>query len=269
MYHRPWPIIILGWIFLLMPIGNIAVMALVSEVSPWLYISHMRDPVEFFTLFLVSPLAGLAILAVKNWSLPVFVLLMTFSFVNNFMQWRQFPDQISLWLLLGIYFYKVILVGYFLIPTVRRVYTEKKLRWWEQATRYYIEIPANLSGVFGSETVKITDISETGAFISTNTVFDLKAQVHLMFDFEDESFDLPGQPVYRREDGVKGYGVQFVELEGKTKAQLKAFCRDKLGQRAEVRRSVPRRDYLEDFVSWAGGVFKGGKGLVPELPAKK
>lgn len=263
MKSRPWPIVILAWIHLLSPIGNVLVSAHLMHVSLYSYYNlvirqtSLFDNVNFFLLF---PVAAFAIYACKSWSYPIFLSVASWSFYQNFMSWRHFPLLMTPATLVAVYAVNIAVVGYFLIPSVRAPYFNPRLRWWESKPRYTIDIEVEVDGKAGV----ITNISEGGAFLKTARKLSVGEDVRVQSRFYGLPLEFFGKVVYSRPGDARGYGIQFHDLAQSAKRNLKRLCRAFYLMRVERRPDYTR--WYQSFGIWVSQLVRTGKGWVPEIP---
>lgn len=180
---------------------------------------------------------------------------------ESFMHYRQiFP----IFLFTLVYLVNLAVVGYFLIPAVREVYFNARLRWWESHPRYEVDASATLR-VDGKEIQgKIRNISVGGIFLEANQSLEVPKDVEVKFDVHRYSFDLSGKLLYINPQMSQGYGVQFTDLKFSQKRDLKRMVKEL--DKAGVRRRPEVQDWKENFQAWAKQAFTSGKGIVPEIP---
>ena len=103
---------------------------------------------------------------------------------------------------------------YFLLPSVRTPFFNKRSRWWETATRYTINLPCtvNIIDVCELDKCEIDNISRTGAFIyGPFEIFD-ENYVDLNFKSKNKTFNfsIRSEVVGKHEvDGREGYRIHF------------------------------------------------------------
>jgi hypothetical protein len=221
---------------------------------------------EIADFFLLPPLAGAAIFAFRPWSYAVFVGITSWNILYNLNVWWQFPQLVSLPILLSAHAVNIGLVTYFLLPAVRAAYFNPKLRWWESKPRFFVDIPATFDDGEGDRRCVITDLSEGGAFITTSRKLEADENIHLTFSFVNLEVKVEARVVHRRWQGTRGYGLQFVpdERSEQTLHRLTAAL-----QMMGAPQRSPKDPFWAGFKSWLVSLFRTGKGWVPELPQQK
>jgi hypothetical protein len=211
MNHRPWPIVALALSQILAPLLGFFVNAWINHMSPGaLGRATLHDSISNTLLtYGPLPLAGLAIFAVKRWSYPIFLFLISWVMFRNFQVWHRYPQQVPIALLLAGYFFNLVLVSYFLIPEVRRIYRDKSLRWWENQPRYQVETPVKVTPLDGGPAIagSVKDISEGGVFIACPGGLTLKSRIRAEFMAGGESLEVLGEVVHQGYSA--GYGVRL------------------------------------------------------------
>ena len=176
--------------------------------------------IELILSFGVLPIAGVAIFAVKNWSLPVFIVCAGTNMLINIVTWHLMPGQFGFWMLIGANSLNILVVVYMLSPEVRVLFLNPKMRWWESKPRYPVKIDAILSGGPLLEKCTIIDISEGGVFVGANKDLKIGQAVKLDWSFQNLNFSIRSRVVYRGKKNSAGYGIRFVKLDGETKQTM-------------------------------------------------
>lgn len=218
MKKRPLLLVVLATLHFLEPLFKILFLKLQTGFE-WgvifdniFSISSGKAIFEFWFLF---PLAGSAIIGARKWSYSLFVAIQCYS-VYAHLTYQKFTwpyvaetPFISHTLLLV---FNLLVIAYFLLPDVRRIFFEPGLRWWETPTRFYSDLPCAVT--FGDSNnlvdVKIKNISRTGCFIGYmgEVVEGQPLTLHLTYGKYD--IKLAAQVVRQSEfQGQTGIGVKF------------------------------------------------------------
>jgi hypothetical protein len=267
MPRRPWPIVLLAALHFLGPIGNAILSAILMKVGLFTYLGLLFKHKTLFGLaefFLLYPIAGIAIYAVKEWSYPVFLGVVATTAVRNYVTWTQYPQMLPIWLLVAIYVLHVSLVSYFLIPPVRAFFYDSKLRWWESKPRFHIETKAKIATADDEKTspCEIVNISEGGFFIKTSRKLNPGDVVEVEATLINRKLHLKAEVVYRRAQGMKGFGAKFIGLEPQARQMLKNVMKGLKFMGVETRSG--QNKWTEDLVGWSKEVIRTGNGLVPK-----
>ncbi len=231
-------------------IGNY--LSLVLRNKTWLQLAD---------IFLLLPIAGIAIYSVKKWSYPVFISIIGWTIYSNYEVWRAHPDTMTLPVTLFTYGANLAIVSYFLIPAVRAAYFNPRLRWWENKPRYKVNLEGMIKGAFGETPAEVVNLSEGGAFVSTSAELQPEDKVDLHFNVFDRVFGIEGRVVYRL-GSRNAYGVQFI-LTPEIYANLKRVTQGL--ERMGVQRQPEKVLLYQSLREWAKTLVTTGKGLVPEI----
>jgi len=199
------------------PFPNILISAVLQHISVSRYISSYDSPGWMFLNFAHLPIAAVAIFAFRRWSYPVFLGCMAWAGWVCTQNWLQFPNSFPLTLLIGTFAVNIAITSYFLIPSVRAPYFDKKLRWWERKPRFLLQLSAEVKTGFSTSTVKIANIAEGGVFVTSPRNIPIDEKVKLSFNLFDMEFSLEGRTIYKRPGKPKGYGIQFTQSQPRTK----------------------------------------------------
>ena len=217
-----------------------------------------------FYLFAL-PVAGVAIYRTNRWSYPIYLSIISLMMVLNFLTWLNFPEYFGLGSLILSYTINLGVVSYFLIPEVRNVYFNPRIRWWESKPRYDVEIPASTQMGEIHRAGVIQNISEGGAFIQTDSTFLAGNEIALTFEPRGKKFALSGKVIYPRNELPKGYGIQF-NLSHQEARELKDFIQELklLGAHERLGDSGAWAEFKDWFVT----AVSTGQGLVPKSRKK-
>jgi len=267
MRTRPWPLVILAIFHILAPIGNMLISCYLSHANVVTYIQSFRSLFDALQFFMIFPVAGFAIYAMKKWSYPIFLVAMLWGFYVNYDTWHNYPQLFPLTLLIFIYVVNTAIVSYFLIPAVRMVYFNPRLRWWESKPRYRLGVSSHVKRSEGSQfDCEIGNISEGGVFLATAAgAVNTDEEIRLVFEFYQLDFDLPAKVMYLGAvDGRMGCGVQFVGLTREQTRQVKKLVNalELLG----AERRPAREAKWQSFTTWLQELIQTGKGIVPNVP---
>ncbi|MBY0414589.1 MAG: hypothetical protein K2Q18_10500, partial [Bdellovibrionales bacterium] len=152
MIRKPWPIIIVAFIFFIIPIVNIlgTYLFMKDQYAFSDYIQSLfLDSVNYLPLFnMVVPslVAGYSVYSVKKWSYPVFLICMVWITIQVFFKFSYALRGMDFVLTVILpMFINVVYVSYILLPKVRAPYYDPRLRWWETKPRYVFETDLKIS----------------------------------------------------------------------------------------------------------------------------
>ena len=236
------------------------------------------SPRHIFEYFFLFPIAGVAIFAVKKWSLSVFLGVEFWVFISNlpYLQELYTTQQYLLFSFFIIFaVLNVTVVSYLLIPAVHVAYLDPKIRWWEAKPRYTINAECSIDK--NDNVATIRDISENGVFISSKNDLEIGSEVNLCFKVERAAARLTKDELSIRAkvvhhfsvDNHPGYGARFTLVSRADRGIIRKMIRALDASNAKRR---PPRLTFSDLVSWIKTLMVTGKGLIPssiELSRKK
>ena len=253
MHRRPWSLVFLALFNLIVPIVHLTLVYLKmreKEMSAGALLqlfTSFENMGWLLHLTIPSLVAAGAIYAMKKWSYPIFMLSMAWivgfniSNFDEFASWAVFEFLLVNVLNIG-------LVSFFLIPAVREVYFNPRLRWWESATRYKIQIPITVEGYRGM----ITDISKGGLFLTFESgtqeqVLTPDSIIHFSMNRPDLVIDDKARVAYKI-PGKEGYGLEFKFQKRLSQESLKHLL-SRLKQQ-DVPTRGPQTTWQEDLKQW-------------------
>ena len=101
----------------------------------------------------------------------------------------------------------LLLCIYMLIPSVRALYFDPTIRWWQSQPRYEIQWPAQCEHYGNWLDIKIVNISDGGSLITSENVLKLSDLVKLKFQVMTIPYEITGQVMHCRQSQ---YGIQFI-----------------------------------------------------------
>lgn len=267
MRQRPWPIMILALFHFLAPLGN-GILSAFLEGRPLLryfeMLIHGKPWWALADFFLLPPLAGWAIYKCRSWSYPIFLLSAATTVYTNYLSWKGHPQLFSFPMFLASTMLDVAFVTYFLLPTVRVMYMDPKMRWWDSKPRFLVRLRGRVGTDSASGRCMITDVSEGGVFIRTTVPLKVGQGIRVAFHFFDRIFSIKGEVVYSTQRAKAGYGVRFSHnrQSGRDMKRLTRALRV-----AGVARRNPV-NWREDFRAWLKTLLTSGKGFTPRNAAE-
>ncbi|MBC7693049.1 MAG: PilZ domain-containing protein [Methylotenera sp.] len=302
MLRRPWPIVILALLQILTPIANIGMNSWLFHVSLTEFFASFRHTsfFEIYQTFLLMPVAGIALFAMKKWSYPVFLTSWIVGVLGNAQAWRQMIGAnlahsfAPTWLLLLMIVLNLALLIYFMLPSVRDAYYRPNIRWWENQPRYMMAIQAHAvlktnavateggvaladgAAATPSEQIEVLienlsqdgmKVAPHGAELSETKGFEPGQHLSLSFRVIDHAYEVQGKVVHT--DPGKASGLVLVHTS-ESRAAFKFMMREFRAMKIERRPKVfTFEDSWEDFKLWLISFKKGPSALLPELPRKK
>lgn len=214
MRRRPWPLVILAILHIVSPFFNILVSGLFLGFSPQHSVAsafNFEVMSHNFLIMFLPVIAGLAIYACQKWSFYVYLLSMMGMFVVMFKDANEASDMILVGQIIIIFGINILITIYFFLPEVRKIYFDKKMRWWENKPRYHFNQPCQFKKVSDEKTYagEILDISESGLFLKSSDLKNTSENVEITFSFTDHDFSFTGRTIPHDRTDVIGFGVEF------------------------------------------------------------
>lgn len=261
MKRRPWAIIVLALLHILAPIGNIILNSYRSGRSysqTWDYWFYNLPKPLFITYVILPPVAGIFIYICKRWSYWCYVACLGLIFLGNVYGFWTSMNLLNFLTLLVVLVIDVLAVAYFVVPSVRKVYFDPRMRWWETAPRYVF----NVQGGMDEEKSFIKNISEGGAFVETSGTFSEGQSVNLKWSYAGSEFSISGKVVYRKPlpSGI-GCGVRF-DHTPKTEKLMSALIQKVHKEGKMIRGRLPGPE--DSFVVWLKKIILTREGLFPK-----
>jgi hypothetical protein len=267
MKRRPWALVVLAVLHFSAPVGNFLLSAWVSGISPALYMQKVMTPAYLsknWVMWVTPPIAGLAIYACKRWSLYVYFIAITILFAFSYFGYQSRAASMSWLLLLLIYIINVGLVVYFLVPAVRNIYFDRRMRWWEIRPRYSCNYQVQWQ--FEDDTVlhpgEVGNISENGLFLKSEIFPREQDMIEIQLPVGDDQFHkFRGQVIFHKKADRIGFGVEFEHTKD-TKSMAKKITDqlDAQGKRIQTLELRPE----DSFTYWIRTLVTTGRGLFPK-----
>ncbi|MBC7385107.1 MAG: PilZ domain-containing protein [Cryobacterium sp.] len=273
MQRRPWPLVILALLQILGPFGSIFLSARVNHVTTFEMASaiwRFSRPIDLMVFYGLPIFSGLLIFFAKRFGYFIVIGLSLVSIYLNISEWRLASDVISIPMLMGVTATNLALIGYLLLPNVRAVFMNSRLRWWENAPRYTVSMRGQLSKTEGHATpCEIVDLAVGGAGLKTDSAPVVNGDsVLLTFDYEEHVVLMRGIAVYGRPDGTgHRYGLEWQRGSEMDERRFMALLVDLEEKRTPITRTPPK--WKEDLKAWASRATKSPSAWVPEVPKKK
>lgn len=209
----------------------------------------------------VPVISGWLIYACKKWSYWVYMCLMAVPFIYSYMSWSETQNSLPLSTLIGFYALNSAVVIYFLLPSVRRVYFDAKLRWWETKPRFGTSYQAPLTIGEDNFEGQIRNISEGGIFWESKDTIPLNTELTIEFVGSYEKFKLKGQALYRRDIDPAGYGIKF-NLDPVNEDRILLLIARLKDEGAVLVSRVPGPE--DSFTAWLRSLIRSRSAWVPQ-----
>ena len=174
------------------------------------------------------PVVGLGIYMVRKWG---WYLLVGFSFVLIFYNINVYlylnPNYQLSTVILFIVFV-IVTTGIFFSRHIFELYFNPRLRWWEVAPRYKLDINTNSKMVIKKKTksCRILDISSTGCFVKYAGHMCIGDSIRLIIQSSKFKLNCSGKVARKSiKQNRTGYGIYFESMSRDTKHQIRNMTR--------------------------------------------
>ncbi len=214
-FKRPASILFFTIIMLIAPILTVLANAFINILPLWgagnLF---ARMTVSDIIILLIYPLAAVSIYTVTKAGWWIFIASAISIFVYNIAAYINNP-MISL---IGVFLFNLLLfvaAGFFFRKHIIAPYFNPRLRWWEQASRYDINLGVSLEYSDSYELGYLEDVSLGGCFIRISENIKIGHVYQLRLSLGNEmSISVKGRIMRSVFDdcSLPGYGVMFSNL---------------------------------------------------------
>lgn len=254
---------------ILAPVGNFVLNAILAEAEILRYISVFFQPhnLQSQWIHLVGPIvAGIAIYMCKKWSFFIYIVAMTALLVASIFGYVQRAEQISLIGVALVYILNIGLVGYFLVPAVRQVYFDPRLRWWEALPRYSADFKAYILQGDRKVDAFVGNFSQSGMFVKSEFIPQDHAEVSIEILHEKAVYVLKGSVIHHQGQTLLGFGVKFSLDKAVTKNAKDLVSLLHAQGRLITTRLPGPEDSLTAFLR---DLFTRGKGIFPQANSRR
>lgn len=261
MLSRPWPLLLICLFHIVSPVVNLFVSSVVANVSVASYLFNQWEQgsfLEFILMYGLSPLAAYFIYQCKKWSYYSFLTTLSCIILFNYIMWKDNSYLFDPLHVMLFFSFNSLLFGYFLAPSVRRIYLTDRVRWWETETRYIFEFQGFLSTYNLTQEIQIKNLSFSGALVEVESALELGSLVHLEFSADEYKIIVPAEVKNQR--GLS-FGLAFRHDE-KTYAQMKEFMKDVVAP--HFRNRDETSPIFESFFLWFSHLICTGEGFFPQ-----
>jgi hypothetical protein len=269
MKRKPWSLIVLALLHFFAPLGNIVANSIFANVTIETYVKALFHPGELLKTFIflfIPILGGILIYICKKWSYYIYLLLMIFPFAYSYMSWQSQPTiELGIYLV-AFYLINLLVVGYFILPQVRQVYFDPRLRWWETKPRFKAEFETAFTWVDQKGRGEIKNLSEGGLLIETDLKINTMGRIDIDFKYKEQNYALKGEIVYsKNSNGRFAYGVSLLtsEEEQQTVKRLISVMSE---QGLLITGGAPTQE--DTFSYWVKRLITQRKGWLPETNSK-
>ncbi|MBI9085936.1 MAG: PilZ domain-containing protein [Desulfobacterales bacterium] len=225
MKSKPLSVTIIALLYFLEPLAGLAIAARVNHLPLWGsggIVAHLS--LSNWLALSLFPLAAAGIYSVRRWGWYLFVTSSTLLVSYNF--WILFFANAHYGTRLGAFFI-VSVAGLCAVVFRRHLYSpyfNPRLRWWETAARYRVNLAVRLftqNGEADAET--LADISATGCFIKMSHALEIGIRVWVVISCAGTEMSFIGRVV--RKGDENGYGIMFGAMTTETRRYLNRLIR--------------------------------------------
>jgi hypothetical protein len=227
MKKRPLSITIIALLYLLEPIGNIGFAAWANNLpvfGPAGVLAHLIW--SDWLVLALFPLVAAGIFMVRPWGWYLFltfsVALIAYNLIVHFYLNPNygFPTVLVFIVIISA------VSALFLRRHVQAPYFNPRLRWWEVASRFRVNLQARLStNHHGPLCVQLLDISTTGCFVDYHGPLQVGESAWLLIRCAHSEISCLGTLVRQAVDGtgIIGYGIMFQAMSPEIRQRLEGL----------------------------------------------
>ncbi|MCB0421897.1 MAG: PilZ domain-containing protein, partial [Bdellovibrionales bacterium] len=161
----------------------------------------------------------------------------------------------SLSVALGALTFNLIGLIYFLHPSVRRVFFDQKIKWWESAPRFATAINDVKINRESDQICNIINLSTSGALLRAKNPPSRGDTIRVNFSLGNDFIETEAKVIHVNEDS---FGVQFSDTASKIRRYLK---------KTQPTPLAPKDSLTNQFQNWIGDLQQG-RGLLPQVPTR-
>ena len=210
-------------------------------------------------------IAGISIYICKKLSFFIYIVAMSALYISSYVSYLERSGQGIGLELAFVFAFNTALVGFFLIPAVREVYLNPRVRWWEADDRFMANFPASIA--LGEKFFKgeVTNISVSGLLLVANIDSTENGKILVSFEYAGNSYAFPGTVVRLSHGTSTTLGVRFTH-DFNSKRAAKRLINSLSADGRLLASRVPQKE--DGFVFWIKRLVTTGKGFMPELGPK-
>lgn len=259
MKRKPWAIVILALLHLLAPVGNLVLNSFYSGrtlAGQWQFWSQIIPKPLFIVYVIIPPLAGLFIYLCKRWTYWAYLGCLALIFVSNLFSFWSHMTVTTFLFLLFVIIGDLLVVAYFVVPSVQKVYFDPRLRWWEAAPRFNFDQDVLVNKAVSAF---VRNISYGGLFMKFPGDLVEAQTVELSWDYEGVPYTVMGNVVYKT---PVGHGVRFNHTP-ETSAAMKRLMNRLNKKGLIVRERLPGPE--DTFIAWLKKLLHNKENLFPRV----
>jgi hypothetical protein len=171
MHKRPWPLVILAIFQLLTPVGSLLFSSIANQMDVFSFTQDLWQNgnwVTKFSVFGLPPILAGLIYFTRRMGLFLLTAAVLAQTGMNIVTWGRATNSMSLSMLVLVSVINLALIAYLLLPSVREIFFNPDIRWWERQPRYILNAPAEIIFEGGVRSCFIHDLSRGGASLECN-----------------------------------------------------------------------------------------------------
>lgn len=262
MKTKPWSLIVLALLHVLAPVGNLLLNAFRAGRTIPAQLHYWFEVLPKSLLFIyvgVPILAGIFIYICRRWSYWAYLACLAVIFLSNLYSYWTSMNWSTLIALIVVLLVDLLIVAYFVVPSVQKVYFDPRMRWWEAAPRYNF----NHEGFVNGAKAYLKNLSQGGMFMTSGPSLNENDQVEVAWEYEGQETKVRGIVLYRSPNKTApGYGVRF-EHTPETQRQVKHVIDSLHAKKLIVVERLPGPE--DSFGTWLKKLFTKGEGLFPKF----
>lgn len=149
MKTKPWPIVILALLHILAPVGNFFFNAFRlnhTVAQQWQYWFDLYPKPLLFAGIFAPILAGVFIFLCRKWAYYLYLVCVVVILSLNIYAFSTSLTMTTFLTLLLVTVIDLLVVAYFVVPSVAKIYMDPRMRWWEAAPRYHFAQQGTVNG---------------------------------------------------------------------------------------------------------------------------
>ena len=236
MKQRPFVIKLLAWLYFLSPIFILLeLFSLYGIGLNRLFLLPYVVTWHTFAMMIITPIVGYGIWSEKKWGYYLLIVHSVIILANNIVLYADRLTAAPLWLIVV---FNVLLLGVIITFVRKEVYApyfNPKIRWWEQAKRYYYNGMKVIVKQLNTDNImfeaKSFDLSETGLFVvaGKNVSVGEKFSFELMLKNNTLLYadgEVMWTNVKKKAEIPAGFGCRFVKADNLLRKRIRHHLKD-------------------------------------------
>lgn len=262
MKRKPWSLVVLALMHILAPLGNLLFNSFRTGRSlseQWHFWFDLL-PKPLLAVYVGIPvLAAIFIFLCRRWSYWAYLGCISVVFISNFYSFSTSMDLKTFLTMIVVLSVDVLVVAYFVVPSVQQIYFDPRLRWWEAAPRYNFNHPGLANGV----SAFFKHLSQGGLFMTEGPTLHENDPVEIFWNYQGKDIKVRGLVAYANPHSkMVGYGVRFQHTP-ETQKQVQTVIEDLQKKKLIVVQRLPGPE--DSFGVWIKKLLINGEGLFPKI----